>query len=420
MGPMQILRPLRRRALRHFLLASLISSAGTGMAMIAGKLYVHQTTGRNSLVGLLGAVGFAAGILAMGRLGTLIDRYNRKWVMIGADLYRLLLGAVVPVALWAGVFTPGHLFVVVFLMGFGHTVGYPNLSAMVGEIAPIEERPWVNGLIEVCMQVGMMGGAAFSGLLYRQGGIGLVYLVDMATFLISALLFYTMPFEPRDQDRALPGPAEESDFAAGWRYLWERPLLMVYGLAATLPWVATMAFNTVLPGLVYRRLHGGSLEVGILDAAYALGGVLAGLAGGVAMRGLGVRVGMLLTLTLGGVCMLQLTAVEGVAPAFPLALGFGLGNSSFRVIHRTFVLHKVPNRVLGRVLSFYAWAGISGSALGMLLAGRAMDTYGEAAGIRVLALAQGCALLFVAGLGARGFFMTEARRPEKTVAPPEA
>jgi MFS family permease len=403
---MEILRPLRRPAPRRFLLAALISSVGTGMALIAGKLYVLAATGSNALVGTLGAVGFCAGILAMGRLGPLIDRYDRRRVQVGADLYRVFLAGVVPASIVLGRFSPGVLFLVVFLMGFGHTVGFPNLSAMVAQIVPIDERPAMNGLIETSMQVGMMGGAALSGLLYDQGGIGLVYTVDLATFVVSALLFSRMDFEPLDDGREVDSLPGDSEFAAGWRYLRERPLLMVYGVAITLPWVATMSLNTVLPGLVRARMAGGPVEVGVLDAAYSLGGVVAGVLGGMAARSMGVPLGMGLALGLGVLAIGSLGAVSRLAPALPLAMAFGLGNSAFRVIHRTFVLHEVPNRVLGRVLSFFAWAGISGAAIGMLLTGRAMDHWGERAGLAVLVGAQATGLFLVGYLRWRGFLRT--------------
>ena len=403
---MLILRPLRRPAPRRFLVASLVSSVGTGMALIAGKLYVLAATGSNALVGTLGAVGFCAGILAMGRLGPLIDRYDRRKVMVGADLYRVLLAGVVPASIVLGRFTPGVLFLVVFLMGFGHTIGFPNLSALVAQIVPMDERPAMNGLVETSMQVGMMGGAALSGLLYHHGGIGLVYTVDLATFLISAVLFARMQFEPVDDGRRVDTEPGDSDFAAGWRYLRDRPLLVVYGVAITLPWVATMCLNTVLPGLVRARLAGGPVEVGIIDAAYSLGGVVAGIAGGVAARAVGVPVGMGLALGLGVVGILGMGAATKLLPVLPLALGFGLGNSAFRVIHRTFVLHEVPNQVLGRVLSFFAWAGISGAAIGMLLTGRAMDLWGERAGLAILAGAQLTGLFLLGYLRWKGFLHT--------------
>lgn len=409
---MLILRPLRRPAPRRFLLASLISSVGTGMALIAGKLYVLGATGSNSLVGTLGAVGFCAGILAMGRLGPLIDRHDRRRVQVGADLYRVVLAAVVPVSIALGRFTPGVLFLVVFLMGFGHTVGFPNLSALVAQIVPIDERPAMSGLVETSMQVGMMGGAALSGLLYHSGGIGLVYTVDVASFLVSAVLFSRMHFEPLEDGRTVDAQPGDSEFAAGWRYLRERPLLVVYGVAITLPWVATMCLNTVLPGLVRARLAGGPVEVGVIDAAYSLGGVVAGVAGGVGARALGVPLGMAVALSLGAAGILGLGQIESLSPALPLALAFGLGNSAFRVIHRTFVLYEVPNQVLGRVLSLFAWAGISGAAIGMLLTGRAMDLWGERAGLTILAGVQLTGLFLLGYLRWRGFLETPWGREE--------
>lgn len=407
---MQFLRPLARRELRHLLLASLISSAGTGMSLLAGKLYIWESTRSNTLVGYLGALGFAVGILSMGRLGVLIDRYPRRRVLVAADLYRLVLVGSIPLALATDLFGSGLLFAVIFLLGFGHTVGYPALTALLGEVTPLEERPWVNGMLEICMQVGMMGGAALSGVLYSLGGVGLIYLLDGLTFLISAILFGTMPAWSGSQPPVVEEGEFLGSFAEGWDYLLGRPLLMLYGFAALLPWVATMSFNTVLPGLVLAQLGGSSIEVGILDAGYSVGGVAAGILGAVALRSLGARWSMKLSLALGLLGIATLLLVSKLTSALLAALAFGLGNSSFRVVHRTFVLQRVPNHVLGRVLSLFAWAGLSGSAIGMVVAGRCMDWWGEVSGVGVLAVAQLLSLSILLVLGWRGFFAPPGAR----------
>lgn len=394
------------RNLIHFLVANAASSLGTGMAMIAGKLFIQEATGSNSSVGVLGAVGFAAGILAMGRLGILIDGYDRRWVMIGADSYRMLLALVVPLAFFTGVFEPWVLYTVVFLMGFGHTVGYPNLSAMIPEIVPESKRHWVNGVSETCMQVGMMSGAALSGWIYRAGGVQLVYLVDAGTYLFSALAFWTMPaFASRTRPRMTS--ASEA-FREGYLYLKQNREVAVYGVAITLPWVATMAFNTVLPGYVNRVLHYDSLGVGLIDAAYSCGGILAGFFGGWMYSRFGPSRSMLATLTLSFLAVVTLAPQSGIGPVVPLAFLFGFGNSCFRVQHRTFVQRKVPDYVLGRVLSFFAWAGISFSAIGMLSVGRSMDVFGERSGIYFLGLFQIVGLGLVYVLDRDGFFAAEA------------
>jgi MFS family permease len=333
--------------------------------------------------------------------------------MVAADLYRLAFSAVIPLSLVLGFFQPVLLFGVVFMMGIGHTIGYPNLTALLGEVVPLEERPWVNGMLEMCMQFGLMAGAALCGLLYPMGGIGLIFLLDTATFLLSALLFLTMPAgEGGDAVPLEVSLAVDGSFAEGWNYLRSHPALMLYGVGALLPWVATMSFNTVLPGLVLTQLGGSSIEVGILDASYSVGGVLAGIAGALAMRYLGVPGSIYVILGLGLAGIAGLLEVSRLTSALVCTLAFGLGNSGFRVIHRTFVLLKVPNHVLGRILSLFAWGGLSASAIGMVLTGRFMDWFGVPSGVVILAVIQVTALTVMLGLGWKGFFRTPHSEPE--------
>jgi len=218
--------------------------------------------------------------------GALVDRWNRRVVMIVAD------GAVALVALWlaylfwAGTIQVWHVFVALLVRAIGGNFHWPAMQASTSLMVPDKHLTRVAGLNQTMHGalnvIGPPLGAMLLAVLPFQG----IMLMDVGTALLAILpLFFVRIPQPR-QEPAEPGDGREassgkpslwSDVRQGLRYVWGWPgLLAVMIMATILNFVVNPAFS-LMPLLVTDHFKGGALQLGWLESSWGVGLVVGGL-----------------------------------------------------------------------------------------------------------------------------------------------
>lgn len=344
-------RVLRDPNFRRLWFGSIASSAGTAVGSIIITWLVYSETRSPLAISLLGVLQFLP-TLAFGLLaGALIDRWDRRRLMVACDVARsITFGALAVFVLVAGVNTVALLLAVLVVATFS-TVFRPATNATIPRILGPDEVTDANGALQGASTIASFLGSPVGGL-FLAANLALVGLVvNSATFAFSAVLIFLMAI-PTARALAASGAAKRpsllGEVGAGIRYLASQRALLVITLTA-------MAANFFLSiwggfGVVYvaDQLHQGATGFGLLVAAttggFALGSILPGRLH--TDRAPGVWVAAAWGAT--GISLVMLGAISSLLLALPAEFAAGallsLGNTTWL----SGVQRTVPDEYLGR------------------------------------------------------------------------
>jgi MFS family permease len=369
---------LRTAAFRSLLGSALAAAVGGAISSVSVNWLVYHYT-RNTLdvayVGLAGIVpGIALGLFA----GVLADRYNRRRLMITADLVRMTVMAILAATLYVAGFSL-LLVLGVMTLVFSFTALFtPASQAILPRIVPVDRLESANGILSALTQTGYTVGAAAGGLVVVFAGAFVGLGLNAATYALSAILLFQIAAElGRPLRRTSPGAGGfRREFGEGIEYMrTHRPVLEV-----TLGFLPGNFLLTMVSGffVVYAAtVYGG-------DAA-AYGYIVAGLAGGAAVGALlvprlrarrfaGLLMGVSVTAQAGAIGLM----VEGrtLALAIVGAIGIGLCIGLINTVYYATMQAIVPNEVLARVLSIDSVGAFAAIPGGLLVGGVLAAEYG--------------------------------------------
>jgi Na+/melibiose symporter-like transporter len=269
-----------QRDLRLLLSAGLISQAGDWILLV-GMLYrVYTITGSAVASALTMASAAAPQVLLGAVAGVFADRWDRKRMMITANL--LQAAGLVPLLLVHSAGQVWIVFVVMFTEGVIAQFFGPAQQAMVPRLVPEEQLLTANALSGQVGDVARLTGSGLGGVIAAVGGITAVTLTDAASFIGSAALIALVRASGRTGGRA-GGTAGShrltvlGDLRAGLRLVTRDRMLRALLIFALVTSVGEGIMAALFTPFVEHVLHGSSEEFGLVVAAQAVGGILGGL-----------------------------------------------------------------------------------------------------------------------------------------------
>jgi len=358
------------------------SLIGSGLVQFALVWYLTTTTGSATVLAMATLVAILPEVLLGPVAGALVDRWNRRIVMMTADGFIALATLGLAAVYAVGAMQIWHVYVIMFLRSVGGSFHWPAMQASTSLMVPEQHLSRVAGLNQT-MQGALRViapplGAVLLGVLPLHGIMGID--VTTAMLAIAPLLFVHIPQPKRSKAvQASGGRASVlSDVREGWRYIWSWPgMAMLGAMAAVLNFLFNPAFS-LTPILVTKHFGGQAFELAWMESAWSVGMVIGGLTLGVWG---GFRRRMLTSLA-GVIGMGAATLLIGLAPAtaFRLALAsmFIVGFMNVMTNGPIFAMlqAKVAPEMQGRVFMLVAsMAGVM-SPLGMAIAGPVADALG--------------------------------------------
>lgn len=336
-----------------------ISWLGDGVYFIALLWLVQDLTGSKALMGLVAACRTVPSLFGL-VAGALIDRHDRRRMMIAADLVRGALVLTVPV-LWAThALRPWHLPAIAFLLGLASIFFVPARRALLPSIVDPDDLVSANSLLTLSMQITSVAGFAAGGVLIGIWGMMPLFVFDAVSFGVSALAILMMPARRSvhagaapDRTTAEPAtgvrPKLTDEIIAGLRYIRGNGVLTkILPLALGMNFVIAPIF-VLMPSWVHDILHAGAATYGFLQTAEVIGAVI----GTIAVVPLTRRVKRPLlvfgVLTLQGFTLFALALGRSWASAFAALAAFGLMDAIVNVILQAYLQEIVPGPLMGRV-----------------------------------------------------------------------
>jgi MFS transporter, ENTS family, enterobactin (siderophore) exporter len=367
-----------------------ISALGDAVSFTAMPLLVLALTGSGAAMGIVAALQTLPDLVLGLFAGALADRWDRRRMMIYADIGRALLTAAIPISVVLGLPTMTIILLVVFPINAlrvvfmaGWTGAVPNLVGR-GLIGP------ATSYFEAIFALGFILGPGLAGVLASRIGPGPTLAIDALSFVVSAgaLLFVQTPLQTP------PGEREETHILAeirdGVAFVLRHRTLRV----AVLFWGGTgIATAGLIPALTFfmtRDLRLGSETLGLVISAYSLGSLGGALLAARLSRG---RLGALLLVgnaVTGALLVGIATATDGAVMA-TLAFVAGIANTIVLVSYVTIRASSTPDELLGRVGATTRLVSIGLQPIGAAVAGLLLDAIAGGPTIRLM----GAALLIV-------------------------
>ncbi len=372
-----------------------ISAIGDYFYFLAVPILINKLTGSTAAIGLAMILGFALPQLLFGiPAGVMVDRWDRRRVMIVADILRaaLVLGGL----LVHNAQTIWILYVVGFMVSVASRFFFPARSALIPALVSERELMAANGLAQLTETASLLAGPALAGFMIGWFGEGVAFVVDSASFIVSALAIWSIGTVAASSAQAASTQTARAlwnELTDGLRFLFGHPVLRGIVLSLAVVHLGIGAINVLWVPLLSRNYGVGPEGMGIVDSIQGVGMALGGLAvGWLAARFSKRRIGAVGIMVIG--LMLGLT---GVAPSFVYIIVFsfvlGLALSPVEAALTTLMQQLTPDRARGRVFSALGTFGSMASMISMAGAGGAA----ELAGISTVYLACSAVVIF-AGL----------------------
>jgi len=398
-----LLAPLRRRDFRLLWAGTGVSLLGDGVFVVALAWQVYALSDVPTAMGVVGAAMTVPTIAALLLGGIASDRLDRRRMLVGADLLRVLaVGALAALSL-TGALRLWEVIALVAAYGLGQGLYAPAFDAFVPGLVPESELAQANAIDQMVRPIALrLAGPALGGALTGALGAGAAFAFDAASFALCAGAVLALRHRSARPDA--PAGSAVADLREGLRFLRGRAWLWATFAAAALAYLLFMGpVEVLLPFVVKHRLHGGAGELG---AVFAAGGVASvGAAAVIGRRGLPGR-------EMKFICIVWTVATLAVA-------GYGLSTQLWQlmlasaafnaletagtIVWATLKQRHVPAHMLGRVSSLDWLISIGLLPLSFALTGPASAAFGAAAtlvGAGLLGAVVTAAALFVPGVRA--------------------
>jgi MFS family permease len=339
----------------------------------------YEITGSAMALGILGLCGATPRLLLGALGGVLVDRYDRKRLLVVIEFL-----SAIPVLVFLAVYTLGllefwHLLALEILFGSIRAVNPSASQSILGELVPREHLLNAVSLYTMGFNFARIVGPSLGGVLILWIGVGGCYWVFAASLILAAtgLLLIRL----KDKRAANPDQDFLREFKEGFQYVWNSPLILSSIVAAYTFSIFIVTYQRFLPVFAKEVLDVGPEGLGLLMAAPGVGAI----ASLTFLASMGERWnrGKLLwiTTTITPIFILFCASRLFWLSVVVLAL-VGAGQVSFRTISRVIIQIEAPRDLLGRVMSVFnmdqgmrsvgsiamgVFATIFGAALGIAL-----------------------------------------------------
>jgi MFS family permease len=264
--------PLRRPLFRALWIADVASNIGTWMHDSAAAWLMTLLAPSPLMVSLVQAATTLPLFLLALPAGALADIFDRRRILLIAQVWWFVTTALLGVLTITGVIQPWMLLVITLAIGVGSAIDLPAWQAISPETVPRDELPAAIGLGSVAINIARAIGPALAGLIIVAGGPGPVFVINAVSVLGVFVVLWRWRREP--SRAVLPAERLASAMRAGVRYATNAPALRNV-IVRTPAFVAfASALWALLPVVVKTSLGRGAVSYGVLVGSLGLGGLI--------------------------------------------------------------------------------------------------------------------------------------------------
>jgi MFS family permease len=368
---------------RRYIGGQAVSLTGTWMQTIAQSWLVLQLTGSATAVGLVVALQTLPILLFGPYGGVVVDRLDKRRLMIGLQSVMGVLALVLGVLTATGSVQLWHVYVLAFGLGAVSSVENPARQTFVLELVGPDNLRNAVSLNSVLVNVSRAVGPAVAGIVIATGGTAVCFLLNAVSF--AAVIASLLRLDVASLTPTTPAPRAPGQLREGFDYVRRSPALAVPLLTMALIGCLAYEFQVVLPIVASETFAGDASTYGFLTAAMGAGAVI----GGLCMATWG-RTG-LWSLAVAAAAFGLAMLATALAPTLGFALlGMGLVGAASVAFqstgNSTLQLASAPH-MRGRVMALWAVAFLGSTPIGGPIAGLVSQHFGGRAGLALGAVA---------------------------------
>lgn len=373
----------QRHSLRTFytlILTQTFSLIGSQMTGIALGIWVFQDTGSATPLALVAFFSAIPRIIAPSFAGVLADRWDRRYVMVIADIGQAVGTALLMVSFLFDNFALWQLYVVSAIQAAFAMFQGPAFQASVTMLISDDQRDRANALQQLTGPAAGIVAPMLTGLLFAAVDVAGVMAIDLFTFIaamVVVMLIHIPRPEQTEEGRAAQGTMWQ-EAQVGFRYLWDRrPLLMLLLSAMCVNFFFNMVGVLFTPYVLSRTGSEATLGVlmSVMSAGAIVGGIIMGIWGGTRPRVHTILPGVMITGFLFGVFGITRAPVLMGLVLFGMMIPLPIINAAFTSVLQI----KTPADLQGRVFSAVSQVAMLLSPIAYLLAGPLADQVFEPA-----------------------------------------
>ena len=385
-------RVLSNRSFSLLWIGQLVSQSGDFIFDVAALWLVLQLTGDILKVGIAVAFVLLPAVVIGPFAGVYIDRFNRRDIMIAANIFQAGAAIGIAVSYSIGILNFSVLLILLFVLNAGAQFVRPAVTAVVPSVTGKEDLAAANGLFSLTSSINQVAGYGIGGIIVLLFGPTLPILYDALTFVFAALVISmiarsrcAIPNTFSTPGGPIPASSFKQKLMEGLKYIrGSRFLLELVVVGVLLNFFGTGVFALLAP---YSRdvIHGNAGTYGILLAMFSLGIILGSIfVGKIDSRKYVGKLLFLGVIAVGGLTVaLAFTTVAWLA--LGIAFGVGFFNAIVNIPLSVLIQAKIPGELLGRVatslgalitLSQPISAATAGGVAGSLSIGETFLIYG--------------------------------------------
>lgn len=274
-------RPGGMRGLFIIWLGQMVSGIASSITAVALPIWIFSITESGTAVGILEFFFFSSYLLAVPFAGILIDRSNRKLMMLVYDLSSLLALTILLLLQTAGILEVWHLYLAAVFQGMGSAFQSPSYAAAITTMVSKKQYIRANGLISLLYELPGIFGPLLAGVMYLVIGLNGILVINLLAFVISigVLLLVDIPQPPSTIEGELSHTKFLSEAFYGIKYILQRPnllgLQLIFFTGNLFSGIALSA--AVLYPMILLRTGNDTQTLGAVQSAGALAAVLGSL-----------------------------------------------------------------------------------------------------------------------------------------------
>ena len=351
---------------------------GSSLVQFALIWYLTQKTGSATVLATASLFAMLPQILLGPIAGTVVDRGNRRLIMIFSDATIAVFTLLLAYLFWSGKVEVWHIYLISAVRSLGGAFHHPAMAASTSLMVPKEQLSRVSGANQTMQGLVSIVAPPVGALLVAVMATENMLMIDVVTAAmgITPLLFFSVP-QPKQEEHHESAPKKSfmQDMGAGVKYMVSWPGLLMMGMKATMLNFLLGPTTALTPLLVTKYFGKGALELGSLDSLFGIGMI----AGGITLSIWGGFKKKIVT-SLSGIIMFSFAILAiAIAPAdkfwimvasmFVIGFMLPMANGPIHALFQTLI---EPN-MQGRVLSLVSSVAQAMMPLSLIIAGPVTD-----------------------------------------------
>ena len=370
---------LRIRNFRLFFGGQLISQIGNWLTLIAQALLVFKLTDSGIALGLLAACQFGPVLVLGAWAGLVADRSDKRKLLLVVQTFAMVQSFALAFIAFMDQPSVAAIYVVAVLGGVATAFDNPARRAYVVEMVPEANVQNAVSLNSALMTGARVVGPALAGLLISTVGYGWTFVADAVSYL--AVILCLVMMRTRENRPHLVTPRGKGQVREGMRYVRGLPELFVPLVMMAI--IGTFAFNfqTVMPLLIKRTLHGNDRTFTLIYSVISVGSLVGAL---LSARRTSVTIRHIIMSAFGfGVAMLLLAVTPNVPFTYPIGILVGVSSITFMTTSTAIMQLRSDPSMRGRVLALQAIVFLGSTPIGGPILGWVCQNFGARAGVAI-------------------------------------